>query len=101
MQMAWHATFQACAFFELSPRLFSATMTAANFILSLNENSDFDETLSLQKLLLPEKHKLCRCPTIKEIMKSKVLPSEFHIKGSISNESKPKWKEEILMTSVG
>lgn len=32
-------------------------------------------------------------PTINEIIKSNVLPSEFHIQGLISNESKQKWRE--------
>lgn len=63
--MAWHATFQACVFFELSPRLFSAAMMAGNFVLPSNENWDSHATSPLQKLSLPEKHKLSWGPTEK------------------------------------
>lgn len=40
-------------------------------------------------------------PYRKESIKSHVFLSEFHVQGLISNESKQKWSEEILITSVG
>lgn len=92
--MAWHAS----VFFELSPRLFSAATMAGNFILPLNENGDSCNIISA-KTVTTRTPTITR-PYIKESIESHVFPREFRAQGLISNESKQKWKEEILIRFV-
>lgn len=69
--------------------------------LPVNEKWDSCATPALQKLSLPETHKLSWGHRINEIIDSSVLPSWFHTEGLIGNESKQKWREEILIAAVG
>lgn len=93
--MAWHAS----VFFELSPRLFSAATMAGNFILPLNENGDSCNIISAKTVTTRKTPTITR-PYTKKSIDSHVFPREFRAQGLISNESKQKWKEEILIRFV-